>query len=333
MRSMCPDCEKLNSPMNLYCRQCGASLHGARLVQEVEKEPVEPQEDGPQQRGKDRLQKARWPLLVGLLLAVCLVGIGSFLLVPRLLDSADVATDAVTPPVAHGATSERSEGSRPTHTPTRRTVTPSANTPRRTAATQAGEAPRPTSARAPTRAPSPTPSTAAVPPASNGTPFQHLDDLEPTNVRFLKDPLGGLHFFGEVQNNGAVATEQVEVRVTLLDGDGVPVAAEAAAIPATLIPDGERSPFEVIIRNYPRNWASYQLQVGGEGADLNWRDRVAELEFLEETLDRIDVLVHNAGLILPGRPAPSGGGGPPVGGLQRHLGRLPRRLAERPARL
>jgi hypothetical protein len=138
----------------------------------------------------------------------------------------------------------------------------------------------------PTHAPTSVPTVVTVLPPSTATQIQQQGHLEPVGIRFLKDPIGGLHFVGEVQNNGTLAAEQVEVSVALLDGDGAPLATEVAAIPARLIPAGERSPFEVILRDLPRNWTSYQVQVSGEDAGPAWQDRYANLEVIEQEMER-----------------------------------------------
>ncbi len=83
-QSVCPECEALNRWQNLYCTRCGASMHGAVIVQEASKST---EEDTPRMRVPGWL---KW-LLLGLLLPVVFIA-GS-----RLLDQG-VLTGSSEPP-------------------------------------------------------------------------------------------------------------------------------------------------------------------------------------------------------------------------------------------
>lgn len=80
------------------------------------------------------------------------------------------------------------------------------------------------------------------------------------NAAFYKTPVGSLWGLGEVANTTNVALTNVQVKVTLFDAAGDPVAENDTFAAADLIPPGASSPFGLLFTTAP-DWASYQMTV------------------------------------------------------------------------
>jgi LysM repeat protein len=87
------------------------------------------------------------------------------------------------------------------------------------------------------------------------------------NAAFYKTPVGSLWGLGEVANTTNVALTNVQVKVTLFDVAGDPVAENDTFAAADLIPPGASSPFGLLFTTAP-DWSSYQMTVvRADGAD------------------------------------------------------------------
>jgi len=80
------------------------------------------------------------------------------------------------------------------------------------------------------------------------------------NTAFYKTPVGSLWGLGEVANTTEVTLTNVQVRVTLFDAAGDPVAENDTFVAADLVPPGASSPFGLLFTTAP-DWASYQMTV------------------------------------------------------------------------
>jgi LysM repeat protein len=80
-------------------------------------------------------------------------------------------------------------------------------------------------------------------------------------VAFYETPVGSLWCMGEVVNTTDAALTNAQVRVTLLDEAGAPVAEADAFAAADLIPAGTRSPFGILFTTPPQSWANSQVTV------------------------------------------------------------------------
>ena len=105
--------------------------------------------------------------------------------------------------------------------------------------------------------------------------------LQIINARHYTDLGGTLHVVGEVQNNSGEPVEDVDVLVRLYASDGAMLTDERWSLPVNLIPAGDRAPFEVLFTHAPDNWATYDLEAGGEPADFMLRYTYGELEIAE----------------------------------------------------
>lgn len=86
-------------------------------------------------------------------------------------------------------------------------------------------------------------------------------------IAFYETPVGSLWCLGEVVNTTDVSLANVQVRVTLYDAAGQPLAQADAFAAADIIPPGERAPFGVLFTSPPAGWASPQVTVvRGEAA-------------------------------------------------------------------
>jgi LysM repeat protein len=92
----------------------------------------------------------------------------------------------------------------------------------------------------------------------------------PFGVRGLalyETPVGSLWCLGEIVNTTNVALTNVQVRVTLYDAAGQPLAAADVFAAADFVLPGERAPFGVLFTSPPAGWASPQVAiVRGEAA-------------------------------------------------------------------
>ncbi len=87
-------------------------------------------------------------------------------------------------------------------------------------------------------------------------------------VALYETPVGSLWCLGEVLNTGDTSLTNVEVRVTLLDGNGSPLAQGNTGAAADYIPPGERAPFGLLFTTPPEGWAGQQVAiVRGDAAD------------------------------------------------------------------
>jgi len=84
--------------------------------------------------------------------------------------------------------------------------------------------------------------------------------VEVQNAAFYKTPVGSLWALGEVANTTSITLTNVQVRVTLFDAAGDPVAEGDIFAAADLVPPGASSPFGLLFATAP-DWASYQMTV------------------------------------------------------------------------
>jgi len=107
------------------------------------------------------------------------------------------------------------------------------------------------------------------------------------NLHFDHSNIGGLWCYGEVYNGGAVALDQVQVLVSLLDDDGESLATASTFVQQDLIlPDG-RSPFALQIQDAPAHFASYiALPLSGVPAFLPSYYRDLELREVQTESER-----------------------------------------------
>jgi hypothetical protein len=122
------------------------------------------------------------------------------------------------------------------------------------------------------------PTAPAPPPAVEG-------ELQIINVSQYVDSGGTLHFVGEVQNNVGVTVEDVSVDVRLFDDEGEMLTDEEWSIPMNLIPDGDKSPFEVLFLEPPDEWATFEIEPSGEVADFMLKYTYSDLEIVEHASD------------------------------------------------
>jgi LysM repeat protein len=79
-------------------------------------------------------------------------------------------------------------------------------------------------------------------------------------VALYETPVGSLLGLGEVANTTAITLTNVQVKVTLFDQDGQPVAEADAFAAADLLLPQASSPFDILFTTPPA-WASYQVTV------------------------------------------------------------------------
>jgi hypothetical protein len=85
--------------------------------------------------------------------------------------------------------------------------------------------------------------------------------FEVRGVSLHETPVGSLWCLGEIANTTTVTLTNVQVRVTILDAAGNPLAEADAFAAADIIPAGERSPFGLLFTNPPPDWASAQATI------------------------------------------------------------------------
>ncbi len=106
MQSVCPECKTANPVENLYCSKCGSSMEGAAVVQEIDAAS-----EGPPQGGKRK--KKRWPIIIGVVVALCLCGaIAAALMGGSPDDGSTAASTASAEPTA--AVEEQAPAATPT---------------------------------------------------------------------------------------------------------------------------------------------------------------------------------------------------------------------------
>lgn len=100
MRRVCPECEKLNRAGSVFCRRCGATLEGGRLVTGPEPLPPRPRQGQPKKRisqpthppaAREEPRRERRIALIGAaVLALCLLGTVASAVLGRNLSRATV---------------------------------------------------------------------------------------------------------------------------------------------------------------------------------------------------------------------------------------------------
>lgn len=88
-------------------------------------------------------------------------------------------------------------------------------------------------------------------------------------VAFYETPVGSLHCLGEVVNTTAYTLTNIQVGITLFDGEGNPVAEGKAFAAADLLPPAARAPFSLLFTVPPPNFVSHRVvllrgEVAGE---------------------------------------------------------------------
>lgn len=88
-------------------------------------------------------------------------------------------------------------------------------------------------------------------------------------VAFYETPVGSLHCLGEVVNTTAYTLTNIQVGITLFDGEGTPVAEGRAFAAADLLPPTARAPFSLLFTVPPPNFVSHRVlllrgEVAGE---------------------------------------------------------------------
>lgn len=78
-------------------------------------------------------------------------------------------------------------------------------------------------------------------------------------VAFYETPVGSLHCLGEVVNTTADTLTNIQVGITLFDGEGTPVAEGKAFAAADLLPPAMRAPFSLLFTVPPPSFVSHQV--------------------------------------------------------------------------
>lgn len=89
-------------------------------------------------------------------------------------------------------------------------------------------------------------------------------------VAFYETPVGSLHCLGEVINTTAYTLTNVQVKVTLFNAEGAPVAEGKVFASADLLPPTARAPFSLLFTAPPPNFVSHQVTLlrGEEAGEL-----------------------------------------------------------------
>jgi LysM repeat protein len=95
------------------------------------------------------------------------------------------------------------------------------------------------------------------PPTPTPTPLP----LSVERLSFLPTPTDGLWVLGEVRNPGADYVAEVQVKVSLLDGQGQLLAAETGFAQLDVLSPGSTMPFAVLFADPPPQFAQYQAAV------------------------------------------------------------------------
>ncbi len=85
--------------------------------------------------------------------------------------------------------------------------------------------------------------------------------LEVVNVARYRTPTGGLWCMGEVLNSTEGPTTNMQVRVTLVTGEGMPLVMRSALVAADYLPVGKRAPFAVLFADPPEGVADAAVTV------------------------------------------------------------------------
>lgn len=83
--------------------------------------------------------------------------------------------------------------------------------------------------------------------------------LEVQKVNFQRTRAGGLWALGEVYNPGTISVTNVLVQMTLLDGEGQPLAAERGYLQLDVVPPRQAVAFAIHFPDPPDQFAQYQV--------------------------------------------------------------------------
>lgn len=100
------------------------------------------------------------------------------------------------------------------------------------------------------------------------------------DARF-QTPVGSVWVLGEVANPGNAPLENVQVRVALLNKDGVEVANHTTFTVLQAVPGQGRSPFSVLFEDPPPDVAGFQAMVVRADPSYNYDTRYARLQVVD----------------------------------------------------
>jgi hypothetical protein len=244
---ICPECKTANPASGKFCSNCGASLEGAVVMQEVAAE-------------KPKKKRSPWTVVILAAVGLCLISAlwGSVL---RVFEGDGEGTPAATEgPLVAGVEVTEPAATKPAK-PTRVTDTP--------APTETSEPPTETVIPTETPIPSDT-SPPTETPIPSDTPLPTAT-LEPTATRppavviqgatAYASEYGTYHVVGEVQNNSDDALNFVKVVGTFYDDQNQVVATDFTYTSLHIVDAGSLAPFDLTLLDPPNTISSYKLAV------------------------------------------------------------------------
>jgi len=90
-------------------------------------------------------------------------------------------------------------------------------------------------------------------------------ELEVGSYTFYRDIINGLHFVGEIVNNGNTPAQDVQVALSLLDDNGYVVAIGSDTL--SFIQANSKFPFSLLVDNAPAQWKDVKIQIQGTPYD------------------------------------------------------------------
>jgi LysM repeat protein len=126
--------------------------------------------------------------------------------------------------------------------------------------------------------------------------------LEIQGLAFHRTPVDSLWALGEVANLSGQPAEEVQVEVTLHDGQGQFLDRQAAFAQLDILAAGGRAPFALLFDTPPSSFAQYQIRVLGGVPSTHLGPRYPDLvikkdlgEWLDENNYQVRGEVHNSG--------------------------------------
>ena len=126
--------------------------------------------------------------------------------------------------------------------------------------------------------------------------------LEIQGLAFHWTPVGSLWCLGEVLNLSGQPAEEVQVRISLHDGEGTFLASEAAYTQLDIVASGARAPFAILFSAPPSSFAQYQTQLVSGVPSTHLGPRYPHLAikeewggWLDENTYQVQGEVHNTG--------------------------------------
>ena len=109
---------------------------------------------------------------------------------------------------------------------------------------------------------------AAFIPTPSAAVARQKEGLSVQNASVYHAKTGALYVVGEVLNHSQQAYEDVQVILSLLDGNGTPLVRQPWVIERKLLPPNKRSPFVAIFNPPPEGWAGFDMTADGLPADF-----------------------------------------------------------------